>query len=476
MESMKLHMLPMEILIMIHQHLTLKELKAFSLCHHLLRAISERRIFEKIIVSWDPAEEQSSAILLLDRILERPELATYVHRLRLKGGNSLAPIHYEVPNGTLVKAIEAIMATRMPDSEFWVQKLQVGSMDAVATLLLALLPNLTRVYFQNPFCLSNKVLPKMLTHALSESAHDYQLPDFRKLIQVAFGCQVGTDAIRDDEGTTNRVKNLLPLFGLPSLERLYISIPGNTWAWPGVPPTYSSLTSFHVVQSQPRVIETLLATMPSLKTFFWEWVHKHRWTRGPNLNDAGRALASVSDQLTDLGISLQYDYSDIPAEFGVAVHNIGSLNTLRTMNNLTTLSLPWIFLMGNTNEYGPQFQSRIWSKLPERLEILNMSPDVETFMLSFSWTSSEAIRIMMQELEARRDRSLMQQLAKIKIPVPFEETSWTELIEECEEWNVPYITRSYAELSDTFGLQVLGREPCDASPNDFVYYVESGIF
>ncbi|PHH64937.1 hypothetical protein CDD82_1720 [Ophiocordyceps australis] len=474
MESMKLHMLPMEILDMIYQHLNLEDLKTFSLCQHRFRDISERRIFERVIVSWDRAEVASSAIPFLGAILERPELATYVHTLRLVGGNYLAPVKRRVPYEILVKASEAIIATRMPDSDIWVQKLQAGSVDAVTTLLLVLLPNLTCIHQASPFCFDNEMLAKMLTHALSESAHDYQLPDFRKLNKFIVGYADTRETIRDEIRTTNIAENLLPVFRLPSLEHLHIGIPEETKAWPGVLPTCSSLIEFGLAQYETHGDKALLATMPSLKRFSWQWHNNLRWNRhlgGLNLDEADRALASVSDQLTYLGISLNYDRGDSEQMDG-GVHIFGSLNTLPTMNNLTTLRFPWVFLMGTTNTYGNQFQSRIWSKLPESLIFLDMWPDLEDFKMDFKWGSSEAIQIMIRELEDRRDRSLMPKLETVRVPVPFKYSHWMDLVSEWRDNRIPYTRRTYGELSHTIGLKVRGRSSTTSSRNRYFYQMQ----
>ncbi|KAI8671881.1 F-box domain-containing protein [Fusarium keratoplasticum] len=402
---------PTEVQLAIAELLPLCDLSALSMTSKGLRHLTEPLIYSSIRMTWT-LQDHPTIVLLLRTILERPELGSYIRRLKLDGEGFLQPSRQWIaqnpaalPNIVLLQAEKLSRAADSAGVEentgSWVHEAQSGSPNAVVAFLLSLLPNLEWLSLSCNWTNEIKYIGLVFKSALCKTAMDGfppRLPVYESLKHVELAPRVDTDHFLDPENTLDA----LSLFYLPNIEHLSVCIDNPIeFSWPcSTPPNPLLLTSLELDRIRETRLEPLLSALKSLRKLQYNWFYQADMdpkvsNRVVKLDTMAAALAVLRDTLTELTITGEtqpalsmgeYDPPDITFQ--------GSLGQLSQLHKLKRMNIPWLFLMGMT-ESPP---GRIDFNLPPNVENLALPGDLFE-VDSNEWDDEMIISALRSELE-----------------------------------------------------------------------------
>ncbi|KAM3532839.1 hypothetical protein MY4038_003845 [Beauveria bassiana] len=418
---------PNELLLSFLNLLPLTDLLSMIKVCKSIYAVSLPLVYSTIETTW-ALGRTPPVVLLLRSLVERPELADHVRDLRLEGnGVPGRPELRELPafpidSSLLSKAAKIIQSTKVPFADLWIHELQSGTVDAIVALLLAMLPNLTSLFLGPNFTVRSRLWGGMLQCALCKPQKT--LPAYKNLRHV-------TSKFRAKEYFYTDICNaadVLPLFYLPSIEDLSISIDNPAeFTWPASHAPSPSIISLDIYRLRESRLGPVLSVLKALQKLHWHWSYQPDLDEDVSkgvvrLDTAAAALDEVADTLTDLTITAMTrpnysvgDYDPPPLEIQA------SLDGLSRLRKLKNLSLPWAFLMG----FSKSPTKRLLSALPPSLEVLRLTADLDD-QDEWEWEEEDsvidAIKFELASLNLSRHPSLR----RIILPIPFEYNEVTE--------------------------------------------------
>ncbi len=353
-------------------------------------------------VCWDYKEERTHppAHLLLRSIINRPELASYVHCLALYCPTSWMPLNcgpsvWKKANKPDLTSTEMtgltllIKSFNFFDQNRWISSLELGEGELFVALLISQLSHLRHLhlnvenhhedtYFFGAFL-------RKAPHALHVLEH------------VEYGSDLGEDLNDVGHQYNTDLNQIKPLFLISSLKSVRISLPhyGLSWGDSNVP--ISGLTKLDLHHSQLSEVNLgrLLLSTPSLKSFKYDaWIDVSDFEAEPpqkdweyfNCAQLGRSLANVQRSLEQLKISLCF-FSEEQRFFepenetmkfrGIA----GKLETLRYFKHLSSVSMPTVLL----SDWTPELEVfRTLEELPPRVsDLLPMSSLADVYLSDY---------------------------------------------------------------------------------------------
>lgn len=213
-----------EILRIIFASLSHGDLAAVCLTHRDLRYPAEPFLYAHIRWTWSDSQHPPIAQFLRS-IVQRPELATYVHDVVLDGdsfdegvddpGNESPKI--PVTELVVNELAELVARINVPYAEEWIQELRAGSMDAFTTLFISQLHNLKRLFLDKNYNRETRLRGMMFRSALCEESTNSHLSSFTYLEDVSGDSACLHYDIRRKTQTRN-TQDILPLFYLPSVK------------------------------------------------------------------------------------------------------------------------------------------------------------------------------------------------------------------------------------------------------------------
>ncbi|OAA73180.1 F-box domain, cyclin-like protein [Cordyceps fumosorosea ARSEF 2679] len=438
---------PSELLLSLLELLPLNDLLSMTSVNKAIRTLALPLVYSTVEVRWT-WHRLPPVILLLQSLLERPELSGYIRNLRLVGnGFDDRPELEEppiVPLGAhlLSKASEVIESTRVPFTRFWIDELHSGSVDAIVALLVAMAPNLTALHLGPNFTVRSRLWGGMFRYALSGPPNSYKLPTYHNLRLVEASW-------RTKEWHHNTVCNaaeVLALFYLPRIQNLSVSIDNPVeFAWPfSHPPAPSSLVSLDIFRLRESRIGPVLSVLKGLQRLHWHWSYQpdldEEVSKGVlDLDTAAIALNQVAATLTDLTIGAitrprisDGDYDPPPLELR------GSLDGLSRLSKLRKLRLPWVFLMG----FSKSPARNLLSALPLSLELLELTADLDDHE-EWEWHDDDSIINAIKLQLTSQSISRYTCLRRIVLPIPSE---FSEMTEQREKELFTIGTRAGLEL------------------------------
>ena len=357
--------------------------RAVCLVHPHLRCLAEPILYstvrfgiEKIVIG--PPSAPRLINLFLRTILSRPDLANCVRSFRC---DSQEPYTYifrdwlsewydcELDLG-LVATLVRTKWPHVPELDSLINQLANRDMDPHLALLLLFLPNLRSLHLDRIFCSETK----WISLVLNEIVFNPSIRGLQHLRSVTFerGVLHFAEPLRN---TTD----LLPLFYLPSMTRLSLSI-GDQKApaipWPTAPPpTFPNIAHLKVAEIGESRLGQLLAATPRLQRLDWQWVFQSEGGLSPreetiDLDKLMSALEPLVDTLTELSLAASYGRT-CPSPFEIIGHPPVALSEFRQLKKLT---IPVVFATGLS---GPAANSRDLEKsLPASLEELVITKDM----------------------------------------------------------------------------------------------------
>ncbi|KAK4442625.1 hypothetical protein QBC34DRAFT_480019 [Podospora aff. communis PSN243] len=275
----------------------------------------------------------------------------------------------------LTQFIAYIDTMELPNNHEWIEALKQGSMDAVITLLVSRLPNLSLIHLASGAAEESRFLGEMFASALCGQPTG-NLPTFPRLRSLTF---IPISSGRGRRLSRN-TKDVLAFLYLPGLEHLHTRIESPLcFSWPsdGVAPPACNLTSMKLTGIREGPLGHLLRATKYLETLEWESLYDphanstHDGTTSVYLNQFMTDLSHVKTTLRSLRISIDWRSDHFYMWPTLIIQ--GSLDGLRDFEQLTHLEVPMVFLVGIA--HGSRPGDRLETGLPVGLESLIINDD-----------------------------------------------------------------------------------------------------
>ncbi|CAG8092130.1 unnamed protein product [Penicillium salamii] len=382
---------PAEIWHVIFSFLSSSDLQAASLVNRDLRIMAEPFLYACIKWTWT-ASQTPPITQFLQFIVQRPEVASFVHELIISGDHFDCEWHdykyqsqklqvSEDVTNQLVRYVESI---DVPYTKDWIQELHAGSMDAFTALLLSQLPNLNYLHLSENFVRESRWIGMILRSSLCESQNNH-ISSFAHLREVLVQCPCQGFNIREHTDTKN-TESLLPLFYFSSIERLSLSIDNpTTFTWTGrCPPNQSRLTSLDLSMMREGHLGQLLSVTQGLRKLKWFWAYhpeiKDKFvTDIIDLDLIIMDLSHIQETLTDLTIGARA--SEWPGDLWPSTLYLNGSFNLSGFHALERIKIPIPFMLG----FSPTSSMINLEKyLPKSLEWLTITDDL-CFQEEWEW-------------------------------------------------------------------------------------------
>lgn len=232
----------------------------------------------------------------------------------------------------------------------------------------------------------------------------YHLPDFPHLMDVSVVCRFVWNWARRKENVQN-TPDFLPLFYLPNLDRMLVSIRSSaTFKWPvAYLPDPSRLKSLELLAIREAHLIDILSVTKSLEKLSWMWYYDYGLDdqfNKPivNLDQIGSALSQISPSLTELNISAEVGMGGNDCWYpGVIIK--GSLHQIADLDHVKRLKIPLAFLVGFAQDTSKTLQN----KIPKNLEFLTLTYDLgiqeDPEMPEFDWEDWAVLGLLQSWLE-----------------------------------------------------------------------------
>ncbi|KAK3294785.1 uncharacterized protein B0H64DRAFT_375534 [Chaetomium fimeti] len=292
----------------------------------------------------------------------------------------------DLRNADLREALSFVERTQLPYRDIWAAELRAGTIDAHLAVLLSQLPRLQDLRLSNKFYQKCDLVALVLRSMLCDSHSGQPIPGFSStsLHQLHTVDLERYPGLRLAPETRN-TECILPLFYLPSIKDMSISMPDPPepeFPWPtSQPPSALGLRTLRLHHIREAHLGQVLAAAPRLHTLHWNWRYDPDTedqfnTPTVNLDLLLPALLPLRDTLTTLDIFAFSLFSPRPY-IPFPLHVQGSMHPLSTFPHLTTLTIPLVFFTGfplpiphTTTTTG------LSHSLPPNLEALTLTDDL----------------------------------------------------------------------------------------------------
>lgn len=383
--------LPPELLLSILGNTSRKDRLHASLTCKELHQVANSLFYAKISLDWSSPWETSpnSVPFLLRSLVERPQLGSPVKELHLSGRNftrrlawdTLTPLIF-VDVLELDKVDSIIYGFQILHAQEWAEQVAQGNMDALVTLLLSFLPNVTRLRILSNFAKITRILALTLLSDIKASCNSsVVLPMLYSLESVS----VSRHRHRSGDVKEDNTAEILLWFYLPNIRFLELSIDNpKTFAWPlDYAPCPSSLRSLTLTILREPHAERVFAVCTGLTRLNWTLEYKVEYLdiSEPTfyLDGVTTALRPLQESLEDLTLTtaIEMGVSDIELP---KVYIQGSL-AIAHFPAMRKFSLSWPLAMG----LEPNPERRLSDSIPQNVQEMTITTDGFDLTDSFGW-------------------------------------------------------------------------------------------
>ncbi|KAF5635108.1 DNA mismatch repair [Fusarium tjaetaba] len=379
---------PVEIQLTVLGLLSKNDLASLSLVNKHLAEIAQPILHREADLSCPPIrlENNFTPLLLFVRtLLNRPDLAQAVQHLHFDGYDFPRRIVDEYPTTFTasltredkLKALTLIHGSLLNDAVHWSKCFLAGQIDSIVALLLALTPKVKTIYLGEDFSVETDCLRLLLDPEGKSSSIYSTLHNFEHLRQVT----VNNHAVSCYHRRLNFTDAYQSFFHLDKLERLSIST-----GFPKVPraPLVSTkklnnLKYLDLQRGSVAELGQILALVPNLTDLKYAFARndKSRARSNPTKSlDLGALRESLEghrlglEKLELLTIDLiTYGTHSVRWAFKIQ----GPPLKLYDFSNLRLLTVPWIFIAGNSMAAHPTPLRYI---IPESVVQLSLTDDL----------------------------------------------------------------------------------------------------
>lgn len=387
--------LPPEIVTTILEYLWTWDQRRVARASKYLQQTATRLIYAEITFKWDGDSCHPGIILFLRSLAENPGLGDLVKALHLKPNSpesswgvfsssgepswtvfssSGMPTPMTLTNWgrRTQQALDRVVAlirgfNHLSYARTWKDELRKCNMDALVTLLLSFLPNLTRLSMRDCFARDVRILSRSLAHSMQAPPSGAVMPMLRSLEDVTI--------VRSDQrraGGKSSAGEALPWFHLPQLRRLELTIddPGSLAWTPAEAPHPSRLQSLRMTSIREANARQALTRCRGLRQLHWhlEYDDEARilpiGERALNMASVNASLEPLCETLEDLTLKAAYETREWDKKH-LVIELRGTLD-LSGFHAIRRLAVSWPLVMG----MGPARGVRLGPSLPKNLEYL----------------------------------------------------------------------------------------------------------
>ncbi|KAG8622965.1 hypothetical protein KVT40_007941 [Elsinoe batatas] len=277
------------------------------------RIDAERHLYSEITCTW--TKDRPCLIpSLVNTLLHRPRVADHVRTLTLAHGRDMCyDLCQRVSSRTLdMETVYAFVdASKTDFADEWKEQLLAGRMDAFVALLLARLVALVSLTLEWNYTVHTRLIGQWL----QTNSSKYPQLRFVHVRSIPHGL------IRGRRLPGSHTPDLLPLFFLPALEKLFVQfgIPPELTYAPATSTCPSLLRSLHVGGLREGQLGTLLLATPNLQHLHWDWEYEQDYKHPLNqpvldLTAVYATLEPVRQSLRELVIKAQVELQDDVAQ------------------------------------------------------------------------------------------------------------------------------------------------------------------
>lgn len=286
---------------------------------------------------------------LLAYVIEHPNRRSIIEGLHLgdrdrsKAGNDIPTI--PLKEAELENVMEEMDSMQFPKDkiESWKKDVKRGDMDAVAALLVVLLPNL-RVFVLNGIYSSQY---NHLSMAFDIICPQRQSPKQALTFHLTYHQSLSS--------------NILYFFCLPNLKAMSLTLDTLSDDWPETHEGPSpGLTSLDLNALNETTAGPLLKTLTSLERLDWCIHHQEGESEEYDVSDVETVLQPLANTLTELHVSDEGDTS---------IQVFGTIENWRSFEKMKILAIPWIFMA----DFAQEGQLMVMNGLPPTLEDLRVT-------------------------------------------------------------------------------------------------------
>ncbi|KAJ5351599.1 hypothetical protein N7452_000573 [Penicillium brevicompactum] len=453
--------LPAEILHMICAASDYATLPRLSLVSRALHTIVEEYLWAEF-----KCEGTSSLIPFIRSIRGRPELSLLVKHVNIRlSGN--APSYENPARCPPIKVPESavrmlVTATPAIDSQ-WASLIIAGDPGAFIALVISLLPNLITIRIHTRSmddldmlchhfhltCNSEHHAAQLAARSQEDSPQTLSPPVLSPWPTWAAGPDpfsayqhlrevhiISNDRIPEVpfKGSPTHKGNFLGLFYLPSLEHITAPIDTGRWEldWEHPnPPKAVHIKSLDLTVVSEESLRPILDATPSLEKLVRDWGPKFydNFDSGQRkilwLIQVREGLLKVSHTLKHLEITASSQrwapHFEEPEKFAWIAHD-GDYAIFKALNNLETLQVPFVFLLGFFGDRGRRLS--LDGLLPSELEHLTINDClINIFYPAYrGWHYEDFIEILRSYLS--NWASITPRLRSLRLRFNFQDTSW----------------------------------------------------
>jgi hypothetical protein len=453
------------------------DVSSLSMTSKNVRAATVEYLFQDITMVWyedsgvermgdDPVQNSIPRIdCLLRTLLENPQFADYVSTIDLQIAGYRASRYHKLPHKPPLPTMAASTSyTLLVDNALCRvglhrtvihEKMRYGVLnnefDAVVALVLLMCPKMTSLTLGLDILLYNKFLSTVLGYALpgDEPSALGQLKTLK----------LGRNTLATEETTVFRVRwprkwpgntldlhAYLPLFYLPTLQDVEISLPwlpyGMSFAWPLLPPpNLASLHTLHLPECsiQPEVLHNILLSTPNLTRLKYNcWMF---YTTRFDASAFAAALELVKNTLMHLEVRLEFWSNETIGPGEDEEHKyVENECTLKNMVALETLSIPTCVLAGWWNDTARAFTD----VLPPNVISVQLVDDCFWYE-SFDWQQDQLMAALRAFLGHEQRGMNTPRLKEIRVAY----TNWEEdqeLLHLCRQNRLAFASSSSKDV------------------------------
>ena len=252
-----------------------KDLLALSLtCRQLWRK-TRHRLYHSIGWTWNEPSDPPLH-LLLRSILNDPELGSYIHHLRFDSwnmymlDNKAHGISSTFTESELERLKEILTKLQVPSPDKWVARLLAGCIDTSTAILISQLGNLQSLDLVVDYS-ENRHNPDSLWSMAKLVLHSYPSPGplaFKSMRRFKYFAKRYDDSqpIPAPGTYDTDLQQLLPMFSMPTLEELALSILDiAVFTWGDIAPPQTRITSLTLNTSRVSNLGPILEACPRLE-------------------------------------------------------------------------------------------------------------------------------------------------------------------------------------------------------------------
>lgn len=366
----------MEVWRLVFSNLSTSDLVPVCRLNRAANRIAQESLYSDIELKWTPLGLPVQIVLLIQKLAERPDLASGVRSLTLTGSRPCRPLQggvISIPEDHYQDLIDVIMPFGAGYSTDWITSLSHGRLDAFVALLLAQLPNIVSLELTYQFARDIDFLCRLFCYRYTHETLKDAPVLFSRLTHVKFQPYLGNHS----PFSSGNMYEASCFFYLPAVQHLETEMLGpHQFSWPLLElPDPIHLRSLKLIINRRGFTRRILERTTNLQSLDWvlpiniDESHVAVVLQYLDLQTVGLDLHPVADSLTSLSLDIG-GYNGLSYYFSTIYQTIALKELdLRPLSQLRTIEAPSAFLIGLSPD---ELLTPLHERLPPSLEHLTL--------------------------------------------------------------------------------------------------------